>query len=208
MSHLSNVEHVLRLALYYGFVRHLPDSTVPGGRLWRRLRYIVCRRLFAECGDHVNIERSAYLGDARSISIGPHSGIGINASIHRGTRLGAHVMMGPDVLILSANHRTASVEIPMTDQGFESTAPVIIADDVWIGARAIILPGVTVGSGSIIGAGAVVSKDVPPGAVVVGNPARIVRNRFGLMAQSRIRDNAQDNQLGLEESCLTSRVQI
>src|ERR1022692_3366992 len=88
------------------------------------------------------------------------------------------------------------------------TAPVIIADDVWIGARAIILPGVTVGSGSIIGAGAVVSKDVPPGAVVVGNPARIVRNRFGLMAQSRIRDNAQDNQLGLEESCLTSRVQI
>src|ERR1039458_3650218 len=121
MSHLSNVEHVLRLALYYGFVRHLPDSTVPGGRLWRRLRYIVCRRLFAECGDHVNIEGSAYLGGARRISIGAHSGIGSNASIPRGPRRGAHVTMRRDLLILSATPRTPSLDTQLTDQGLEST---------------------------------------------------------------------------------------
>jgi maltose O-acetyltransferase len=88
-------------------------------------------------------------------------------------------MMGPEVFIITTNHRTSSTEIPMVYQGYEPTAPVTIGDDVWIGARAIILPGVKVGSASIIGAGAVVSKDVPAGGIVVGNPARIVRYRSG-----------------------------
>ena len=56
--------------------------------------------------------------------------------------------------------------------------PVIIEDDVWIGARVIILPGVTIGTGSVIGAGAVISKSIPPYSVAVGNPARIVKNRL------------------------------
>jgi maltose O-acetyltransferase len=86
-------------------------------------------------------------------------------------------MMAPEVVILSTNHRIRSTEIPMRNQGYEPANPVTIGNDVWIGYRAIILPGVTVGSGSVIGAGTVVSKDVPEYAVVVGNPARIVRYR-------------------------------
>lgn len=158
MKLISSTGYAIRLALFslfYGLVRHLPDSTVPGGGLWRLLRYAVCRKLFLGCGENVNIERGAYIGSGRSISIGSHSGIGINASIGRGTRIGSNVMMGRDVLILTTNHRTSSTETPMVYQGYEPTAPVTIGDDVWIGARAIILPGVKVGSGSIIGAGAV-----------------------------------------------------
>ena len=177
MKLLLSTGYVIRLALFYGLVRHLPDSTVPGGEFWRILRYAVCRRLFLTCGGNVNVERGAYIGGGRTISIGSNSGIGINASIGRGTCIGSNVMMGREVLIFTTNHRTSSTETPMVCQGYEPTVPVVIGDDVWIGARAIILPGVKVGCGSVIGAGAVVSKDVPQGAVVVGNPARVVRYR-------------------------------
>ena len=65
----------------------------------------------------------------------------------------------------------------MCQQGFSDSKPVRIGDDVWIGMRVTILPGVTVGSHCIIGAGAVVTKDVPDYAIVGGNPARILRTR-------------------------------
>ncbi len=65
----------------------------------------------------------------------------------------------------------------MIAQGMTETKPVTIEDDVWIGTRVIILPGLTIGRGSILGAGTVVTKDIPPFSVVVGNPGRIVKNR-------------------------------
>jgi maltose O-acetyltransferase len=177
MGFVSRLGYLVRFALFYGFVRHLPNSNVPLGGLWRRIRYIVCRPMFQYCGENVNIEHGAWVGAFRSISIGSNSDIGIHASVGRGARIGSNVMMGGDVLILTMNHRTSSTETPMIQQGHECTEPVTIGDDVWIGARAIIVPGVTVGSGSIIAAGAVVSRDVPENAIVAGNPARIVRYR-------------------------------
>lgn len=144
--------------------------------MWRRIRYWVCRPLLAYCGEHVNIEHGASIG-RRSVSVGSNSGIGINASIGAGTQIGSNVMMGPEVLILTQNHSTARVDIPMIEQGFTPLSPVRIEDDVWIGARVILLPGVTVGTGSILGAGAVIARSIPPGSVVVGNPGRIVRHR-------------------------------
>ncbi len=86
-------------------------------------------------------------------------------------------MMGPDVVILTQNHKFDRLDIPMLDQGFKDEQPVTICDDVWIGARVIILPGVTVGKGAIIAAGAVVTKDVPEYAIVGGNPARVIKMR-------------------------------
>jgi acetyltransferase-like isoleucine patch superfamily enzyme len=65
----------------------------------------------------------------------------------------------------------------MMEQGFQQDKGIKIGDDVWIGARVIILPGVSIGSGVIIGAGAVVTKDIPDWAIAVGNPARVVRYR-------------------------------
>jgi maltose O-acetyltransferase len=124
-----------------------------------------------------NIERGAFVGSGTHISIGHRSSIGVNASIHGPLSIGANVMMGPDVRIYALSHSTASSEIPMIDQGFDEPRPVIIEDDVWIGARAIVLPGVQIGRSSIIGAGAVVTKSVPAFSLAAGNPARVVRHR-------------------------------
>ena len=92
--------------------------------------------------------------------------------------LGNYLMMGEDVLVLGSGHIYSNVEIPMGKQGNMPLSHLLIKDDVWIGARAIILPGCkSIGKGSIIGAGAVVTKDVPDYAIVGGNPARIIKMR-------------------------------
>ena len=86
-------------------------------------------------------------------------------------------MMGPEVLIYTQNHCTSNPDVPMRTQGMTQIMPVIIEDDVWIGARVCILPGVVIGKGSVIGACAVVSKSIPPYSVAVGNPAKVVKIR-------------------------------
>jgi maltose O-acetyltransferase len=80
-------------------------------------------------------------------------------------------------MIFTKNHRFDRVDIPMRKQGETEVLPVIIGDDVWLGARVLLLPGARVGSGSVIGAGAVVSGEIPPMSVAVGNPARVVKRR-------------------------------
>jgi maltose O-acetyltransferase len=125
----------------------------------------------------VNIEAGAYFHSGAQISIGSHSGLGIRCQLHGRITIGDHVMMGEDVLILTRNHRFDDLTRPMDQQGFAEERPVVIGNDVWIGTRAIILAGVHVGDGAIIGAGAVITRDVPSYAIVAGNPARIVRMR-------------------------------
>lgn len=88
-------------------------------------------------------------------------------------------MMGPDVMIISRSHGFDRTDVPMYRQVEADPKPVVIEDDVWIGARAILLPGVTIGEGTIVGAGSVVTKSVLPYSIVAGNPARIVRSRVG-----------------------------
>ena len=86
-------------------------------------------------------------------------------------------MMGTGVKIYSRNHQFSNINIPMCKQGFQPVNPVIIEDDVWIGGSVIILPGVHVSKGAILGAGAVVTKDVPAYVIVGGNPAKVIKYR-------------------------------
>ena len=86
-------------------------------------------------------------------------------------------MMGPEVVILSFNHDFSDIGKPMRLQGKAQEKPVVIGNDVWIGTRAIILPGVRIGDGAIIGAGSIVTHDVDPYAIVAGNPAKTIRFR-------------------------------
>lgn len=95
-----------------------------------------------------------------------------------GLTIGDHSMIGGGVLICGVNHGYTIRGVPMRQQPVE-VAPIVIGQDVWIGMGAIILPGVTLGEGSIVGAGAVVTSDVPSGAVVSGVPARLVKHRSG-----------------------------
>ena len=86
-------------------------------------------------------------------------------------------MMGPDCIMYSYSHAHDRLDIPMDQQGFEDPTPIHIGDDVWIGHRVTILPGVHIGKGTVIGAGSVVTKDTPEYSVVAGNPARVVKYR-------------------------------
>ena len=88
-------------------------------------------------------------------------------------------MMGSDCVIYSRNHAFDRTDIPMMQQGYQPEKPVVIGNDVWIGGHVILLPGVHIGDGAVIGAGAVVAKSIPPYAVAVGNPARVIKYRDG-----------------------------
>jgi len=167
----------VRLLLYYGAARHLPASNTRFTGWTGALRRAVCRGLFRSCGQKVNIEHGAYFGDGSLVDIGDRSGLGVDCQIYGRVTLGRDVMMGPEVILLTRNHGFARIDLPMMDQPDSEEKPIVIGDDVWIGTRAILLPGVTIGQGAIVGAGAVVTSDVPPRAIVGGNPARILRHR-------------------------------
>jgi acetyltransferase-like isoleucine patch superfamily enzyme len=98
-------------------------------------------------------------------------------------RIGNHVMFGPHVTVIGGGHNTTVLGQFMTEvhekTGNEDLG-VIIEDDVWIGARATILRGVRVGRGSVVGAASVVTRSVPPYSIVAGNPARVIRFRWGV----------------------------
>jgi acetyltransferase-like isoleucine patch superfamily enzyme len=105
-------------------------------------------------------------------SIGPYGYIGCSGYIE----IGDNVMISPRVSIYSENHNFSETDIPMLEQGVTRSF-VKIEDDCWIAANAVILAGVTVGEGSIVAAGAVVTKDVPPFSLVAGNPAQVIKSR-------------------------------
>jgi maltose O-acetyltransferase len=164
-------------ALYYLIARHLPPTNVPTGRVSTRLRVALVRQLVDELGANIDISRAVYIGLGRGISIGSESGIGVGCELHGPLTIGDHVMVSPHVMIHTRNHRFSDTQIPISKQGYSDPRRVVIEDDVWIGARSIILPGVTISHGSVIGAGTVVAKSVPPYSVVAGNPGRVIRSR-------------------------------
>jgi maltose O-acetyltransferase len=170
-----NITKLFFLSLYYGFATHLPVSYRPGGSIGKKLRSF-CSRIFAKCGNNVNIEQGAYFARGQQIEIGDNSGIGVNSWIGVAT-IGKDVMMGAEVMIISQDHLFSDLSKPMNVQGMAESKRVVIEDDVWICARAILLSGVRVGKGAIIAAGAVVTHNVPPYAIVGGNPAKILRYR-------------------------------
>jgi acetyltransferase-like isoleucine patch superfamily enzyme len=94
-----------------------------------------------------------------------------------GLTIGNYVMIGNNATIITANHGFSRSDIPMLRQSLDIAA-VRIEDDVWIGANAVILPGVNIGQGAVIGAGAIVTKDIEPYSIVVGNPAKPIKKRF------------------------------
>ena len=155
---------LMRLLLYVLVLKHLPPTYYPGGAVVKGIRYFCCKGLFMSCGRGVVIESKAHI-PFHKVEIGNNSGIGYNARLGA-VKMGDDVMMGPDVIILSMNHSFYSRLSPMRLQGGTEDDPVVISDDVWIGAMAIILLGVHIGRGAIVGAGAVVSKDVPAYAIV------------------------------------------
>ena len=169
------------LIIYYGFARHLPKSNWPIlGRFGQWLRYRCAKHLFAECKGYVNVEQGAYFGNGRNFYVLGDAGLGKGFVCHnRIVTIHGPLLMGEDVLFQGyGGHSFDNPDEPIGTGAPLPDTLLEICEDVWIGARAIIVPGCKrIGAHSIIGAGAVVTHDVPDYAIVGGNPAKIIRMR-------------------------------
>lgn len=139
---------------------------------------------FAECGENVRFSKTSSFSGIENIHIG--NNVSLSSATILTTRakvfIGDYVMFGPHVTIVSGDHRTDILDRPMmtikdSEKLPENDMDIHIEDDVWVGANAVILKGVTIGTGSVVSAGAVVTKDVPPYAIVGGVPAKVIKYR-------------------------------
>lgn len=165
---------MLAMFFFNAFFRFLPEYYQPYGRPVHWIKQGLLRLALAKCGKGVNVGFGCTVSPR--VELGDHSSLGNRCVIQAGVKIGSDLMMGPDVKIYTRNHAIQDLTIPMRMQG-NDFSPVMIGDDVWIACNVVILPGVTIGSHSVIGAGSIVTRDVPEYAVVAGNPARIIKFR-------------------------------
>lgn len=166
------------LLVYYSFVQYLPMQPFPGYKIFYRLRYFFVKRIIKECGKNNIIKNKCYFGNGNRLKVGDNSQLGQNARLNGTITIGKNVLMGPDVIIMSTSHAFSRIDIPINQQGAEEEEPVIIGDDVWIGTRVIILPGVSIGDHSIIAAGSVVTKSCEAYSIIGGIPAKCIKKRI------------------------------
>jgi len=126
-------------------------------------------------GEHVVIQAGFRVTNPELISVGSNCNFaqGVFITGGGGVSIGDWVGFGPDTKIWSVNHRFDDADRPWLVQGWEK-APVVVEDDVWLGANVFVMPGVTIGRGAIVSASAVVNKSIPAYALVSGNPARVI----------------------------------
>jgi maltose O-acetyltransferase len=137
-------------------------------------RQKIIEQLLGHIGQNSIIEAPFYCSYGKNIHIGDDVYLNFMCTIfdNNVVHIGHHVMIGPVVQIYTAAH---PIQAEARIQGWEVAKPILIEDNVWIGGGAIILPGVRIGKNTVVGAGAVVSRDVPANTVVVGNPAKVIR---------------------------------
>ncbi len=123
------------------------------------------------------VQGNVQIGEDCSVQIGTMLiGSGTREKPEGAIRIGNHVRIAPFVQMIAANHRFEDPDVPIGRQGMYQK-PIVIEDDVWVAGRVIITAGVTIGRGSVLAAGAVVTRDVPPYSVVGGVPARVIKSR-------------------------------
>jgi acetyltransferase-like isoleucine patch superfamily enzyme len=126
-------------------------------------------------GDYSVIESFACINNAvGDVIIGNYTRIGLHNTIIGPVTIGHHVNLAQGITVTALNHKFENPDIRIDEQGI-STKPVIIGNDIWVGTNAVILPGVTIGDHSVIAAGAIVTKDVPPHSLVAGVPAKVIK---------------------------------
>lgn len=133
------------------------------------------KRMFAEIGDGSYIETPFHANwGGRFVHFGKHIYANFNLTLVDDTHIyvGDYTMIGPNVTIVTGTHPVLPA---LRKQVYQYNLPVRIGKNCWIGAGAVILPGVSVGDETVIGAGSVVTKDIPAGVVAAGNPCRVLR---------------------------------
>jgi acetyltransferase-like isoleucine patch superfamily enzyme len=164
-------------------MRSIANTALQVGRVWRRLRMVLLRPAFRRTGNRFLFDPDSVFTYG-TIQVGDDVSIGSGATFIASESdiiIGSKVMFGPNVTIIGGDHNTSLVGkfmYDVTEKRPEDDQPVVVEDDVWVGAGATILKGVRLGRGCIVGAGSVVTKDIPPYTVVAGVPAKAVRIRF------------------------------
>ncbi|MDZ4150151.1 acyltransferase [Methylicorpusculum sp.] len=169
---------------YWATVDRLgPDIPWTHWRLYFKSTMItLCRNRFKTFSEGAEFRPGAYAICCSNINIGKRVIIRPETMLFAdprdqgaGITLEDDVMLGAGVHIYVANHRFDDANMPIIEQGHYPSTPVVLKYGCWIGARCIILPGVTIGENAVVGAGSVVTKSIPPRMVAVGNPARVIR---------------------------------
>ena len=168
----------MKITLYTIFAKYLPISYRTPFKVSKKIRGFFGGGILKYHGKNINIEHGAEFNG--QCTCGDNSSVGVHCKLFGPVEIGNNVMMGPECIFYTINHKHDRTDIPMIAQGMTKPKKVIVEDDVWIGSRCIVLPGVVIGKGSIIGAGTVVTKSVPPNSIVCGNPGKIVRHRKNL----------------------------
>ena len=153
------------------------------------------KEIFAECGDNVYIQRPLYANWGGShVHMGSNIYANFNLTLVDDGHIyiGDWVKFGPNVTIVTAGHPVLP-EL-RKDPALQFNKDVHIEDGVWIGAGVVVLPGVTIGKNSVIGAGSVVTKDIPENVVAVGNPCRVMREISGRDREFFFRDERIDTE--------------
>lgn len=171
---MQRMKNYFFLFLYYMILKKLPSKSFT--KIGVNTRFFIIKRIFEKCGENVNIAKNVYFGRGSNITIGSNSGIGENSYLITMDKItiGDNVMIGPELMILTGNHGYDDKNKLLFEQKI-ITKPVSIGNDVWLGARVTILPGVTIGNRVIVAAGSVVVKDIPSNCIVGGNPAKFIK---------------------------------
>ncbi|MDO5727430.1 MAG: sugar O-acetyltransferase [Bowdeniella nasicola] len=136
---------------------------------------VILRRLLAHLGEGAHVRAPMWVDYGAHLSIGAHSFINFNLTALDvcEIRIGEHCQLGPNVQLLTPIHPLAPT--PRLKQ-LEAGAPIVVEDNVWLGGGVIVCPGVRIGEDTVVGAGSVVTKDLPAGVLAVGNPARVIKD--------------------------------
>lgn len=159
-------------------IRLLDRNRNTKGYIGLAKRYALLKNLAQHVGENVSIKENVYLYNVEGLSIGDNVSIWPMSYIDAfgGVDIGNDVSMAEGTSIFSFNHSTDDLETSIKNQPVKKL-PVKVEDNVWIGSKATVLGGVTVGSGSVIAAGAVVNRDVPRNMIMGGIPAKVLKER-------------------------------
>lgn len=182
MSNRTEKEKMLAGERYNGFDPELEFDRQKVKKLLRQYnlseetpgRQTILQELLGAIGQNAVIWPPFYCSYGKNTYLGDHVFMNYMCTIfdNNEVRIGNHVMIGPAVQIYTVAH---DLQAETRNQGWEVARAIEIEENVWIGGGAILLPGVKIGRNAVVGAGAVVSRNVPANSVVVGNPARVIR---------------------------------
>lgn len=137
-------------------------------------RQAAIREILGEAGDNCVVEQPLFCTYGYNTSVGDNFFMNVNGKLMDSGKItiGDNVFIAPNVCIVTEEH---AMDVKQRLEGLEYTHPVTIGNNIWICTGAIILPGVTIGDNSVIGAGSVVTKDIPANSLAVGNPCKVIR---------------------------------